>query len=119
MQLPMVKEEKKENLWNNLINNASRKILLDLLEPTTSPFTINYTQSLNAMDKIGIRECPSTRKGDFRKLVRRDSSGNIIGKIFAYSPATSTLGYELMKIYRTFIEEQLNDRQDLRASIYG
>ena len=118
-QLPLVKKEKKENTRNNLINTTSRKILLNILEATTSPFTINYVQALNAMDKIDIRECPSTRKGDYRKLVRMDSNGNIIGKIFAYSPATSTLGYELMKIYRTFIEAQLNDRQDLRARIYG
>lgn len=97
----------------DFINNRHNVILRELLDPTTKPFTIDYTKALNAMSKVGITELKSKRKGDFRKLVRRDSNDNVIGKVFAYKPATSMLGNELMKIYRAFIEQQKKDRTDL------
>jgi len=117
-QIRVIKEKKKENTQGNRINNRSRNILTAILDTQSSPFTISYTQALNAMSKIGITELPPKRKGDFRKLVRRDSNEEIIGKVFAYSPATSTLGKELMSIYRVFIQEQLEDRLDIDRSFW-
>jgi hypothetical protein len=103
---------KEENVRIN-INNKSTNILNKILDSISRPFTINYVQALNAMSKIGISELPPKRKGDFRKLVRKDSVDVILGTVFAYCPTTPTLGHELMKIYRAFIQQQLKDRTDI------
>lgn len=48
--------------------------ILDMLRThSTKPFTISYTEALNAMSKIDITELPPKRGGDFRKLVRLDA----------------------------------------------
>lgn len=108
----VIKVDEKNN-GRKTINNKSRSILINILDLKTSPFTISYAQALNAMSKIDILEIQPKRKGDFRKLVRLDANGDVIAKVFAYRPATSTLGNELMKIYRIFINQQLNDRNDI------
>ncbi|MBA4750223.1 MAG: hypothetical protein H2057_06360 [Alphaproteobacteria bacterium] len=108
-------KEKDEVRARTTMNTASAKVLQSLLDPTTSPFTIGYKEALIAMSKIGIAELQSKRKGDFRKLVRVSADGVVIGRVFAYCPATSTLGYELMRTYRDFIKDQLNDRPELEA----
>lgn len=83
---------------------------------TEKPFTISYVEALNAMSKIDIVELPPKKGGDFRKLVRYDAHGKISGRIASYKPATSTIGRELMKIYRHFIAQQLEDRHDFNLS---
>ncbi|WP_032112773.1 hypothetical protein [Candidatus Paracaedibacter symbiosus] len=94
-------------------NGKHLAALIALRNPAEKPFTILYLKALNAMSKIGISELPPKKGGDFRKLVRYDSQGNVIGRIAAYKPATPTLGRELMKIYRDFINAQLEERPDL------
>ncbi|MGI4851665.1 MAG: hypothetical protein ACRYGR_06960 [Janthinobacterium lividum] len=113
-QLFTNKEEKKTS--TNIVNHKKSSILSNLLDTTTSPFTILYSKALNAMSDIDIVEVQSKRKGDYRKFIRYDTNGKIIGKIFAYKPATPTLGHELMKIYRTFIQQQLKDRVDIQLN---
>ncbi len=108
-------KEKEEAKTRATMNTASAKVLESLLDPTTSPFTIGYQEALTAMSKLGITELQPKRKGDFRKLVRRDANDVVIGRVFAYCPATSTLGFELMRTYRDFIKDQLTDRPELKA----
>src|SRR3989338_73577 len=104
-------KQKDEN--RPIMSGKHIETLKSLLSKSHKPFTISYREALNAMSKVIIVELPPKKGGDFRKLVLYDSEKNIIGRVASYKPATSSLGIELMKIYRDFIKEQVEERKDL------